>query len=557
MVMRILLGLLAAVLALVAFQFWGSTGARQLTPAGPLARGEVAADAVAPGATSERTAVVQAGGVSEVSAAPTSQTDQEVAPALDDVVELVVTLVDRSGGPVREGAVRVWPDLASPGSETPHQDGRVDDRGQVRFQVPRGVVAVNGYTTGSPAQFARGSVDCSASDRATLTLVLESARQVSGRVLESLSGQPIIGAEVLGPLSASHGFPPAVTDANGEFSVTGFPLGTIDRLNVRAHGFGQETVRVGFTSKGGWQVPARFGWPEQSGQTGDPWLEVRLVPEKVVEGDVVGDHAGLAVGVVGFYLTTGQTGHWEEASVTPEDGHFVLSGLRSDITHSVRVRDAAGASAVLRAESGLHIDLGKIRLSQPFAVTGVVQDREQRPLPGLGVRLRVEFAEELTPEFDPQDGNVLTRDGWSGQPSIESAAFTDMDGRFRLDGVLGERAELIVADRTFYDQQVPLPQLDGADIDVGLVQLDTEVGRIEIDLVALGAPSNDGPMDVQLQGTGGGPTAHFRVGQNGRAHGWWDPNWNTVDLFLFAGEPAHLVKSWRARPLTELARALD
>jgi RNA polymerase sigma factor (sigma-70 family) len=215
-----------------------------------------------------------------------------------------------------------------------------------------------------------------ASGEASVTVVLQSGRLVTGRVLDAATGHAVVPAEI--DLTWCQR---TAVGADGTFRV--HVSDTEPRFTVRAPGHVPENVELGTRTD----------------------VEVRLRPGIVVSGRVV-DAANAPVAdayVIAKLDFTGETG----LGRTSSDGRFRLDTIPSAKTVAFAVSAPGHGRILLDArmpESG-GFDLGDVVLPAARAIAGTVLDVEGRPAPNIEMELRGVNASRSKPRF-PADWPV-------------------------------------------------------------------------------------------------------------------------------------------------------
>lgn len=327
-----------------------------------------------------------------------------------------------------------------------------------------------------------------------LDLLMERGTTIGGVVTDQLTGRPVEGAQVSTYDRTNVSLAPVLTDAQGEFEIGPWPLDVLMGLEIWARGYGPELARVRVAGDGSWQVPARFGQPESMGR-GRAFVDVRLVPEKVVTGRVLisGAAGDMPLGQVeahGDFLVIANISMADVATapVAP-DGRFLLEGLRSDIRHGIVVRVPGRSLRVLEAPpvAGV-VDLGELTLDAPNRVSGTVLGASAEPIPGAKAVLTLRPAREGELQLSPDGGANAERDAWG--PTLELArweSFTDSQGRFAFEGTGSGQFHLyvkvlgrMVAERSV---EVRVP-----DLQVDPLVLEQDLRHVEVRVQLDGAP---------------------------------------------------------------------
>ncbi len=235
-----------------------------------------------------------------------------------------------------------------------------------------------------------------------IELSLPAGRTVAGRVLDGATKAPVAGARVgAGSLLAWA----VSTDAEGRFTLAGWPKTDEKSIYARADGFAATTL-----------VPPPGGE-----------VEILLWPGDRVIGRVV-DGAGLPVAEARILLlgATEDPGRLQRVdfllTTTGADGGFECSGLMHDFSHLLMVNAPGHARLGMEVPPpdgppGGTRDLGTLRLGPPQVMAGRVLDGRGEPSAGIEVRAH------------PAEGKG------GRMPPVPERRRTDDLGRFRFPGV--------------------------------------------------------------------------------------------------------------------------
>lgn len=223
------------------------------------------------------------------------------------------------------------------------------------------------------------------------TLQLRPAGSVTGRIVDSLGGEPVPGARVRFWTFSEEDV--ATTDAHGTFRHPRFPTGTdLHQLQVEAPGYGSLVRYLSFDADGSWALYSDLtAAPAAQGRDGRPWVELALPRETVLRGQVVDRNgrpvAGAQVLAEGYVRALDGVATRDAAEgETDEEGRFHLVGLRADVGHGLRIHARGSAVVSLEAERGRE-DLGRIELPLGRTVAGTVLDPAGQPREHVTVEL--------------------------------------------------------------------------------------------------------------------------------------------------------------------------
>jgi hypothetical protein len=350
-----------------------------------------------------------------------------------------------------------------------------NDEGLVRLRLPAGsyrFVAEKGLRVGATsADLFPGAVE-------RIEVRMEDCMSVQGRVLGAWDLLPIAGAEVwLQKLGRARS---VLTDATGSFTMATVPAnGRAQAVHFAKPDHGIESAWVIARPDGTWATrlagvatgdsPAAVApgpGPVQeteggSKRGGPPSLvalvregpvppavmpDVLLVPARSIHGHVLTEEGapveGARIQAVGHYLVRpGMSFPDRAAARSGADGTFSVTGLRSDIGHTLRcfAPGRAVEDVFVPASADPAYDCGPIRLRAEIVVCGRAVDA--RGLPVEGVLVKAAESGEL--EHEEPDSDLFPRDAGHALPLTE-AAHTDVRGRFRFAGLRAGRWQLVL-----------------------------------------------------------------------------------------------------------------
>lgn len=434
-------------------------------------------------------------------------------------VELEVRVQERTlGGDAPVPNARVHVQLYAPGNEDPRSPTervttRTNDEGLAPVTLgAAGRVVVSATTDDQSAQV-RAFVPEGGAHR--VEVLLEDAAVVSGRVLDAVDGEPIAGARVTFVRRAAAGLEPITTDARGLFEVGSWQVDMFQTLEVSAPGYGFEFADLVVNRDGSWLAPARFGVPEVAGEV-EPFLKIRLVPEKTVSGVVVDERGApvpeARVEALGLLLIAENGVQPDESSTaTGSRGEFLLSGLRSDLTHAVGVQ-AGARRTTLVSTPGLVSELGEIRLGQDIELRGSIVDRWGAPAVGAIVELSEIAPTDREVDLSTDGGANPLRDAWSTQPLFHWETATDETGVFAFEGVSTGRFRLVARPRPFRSYRRDVEVTSSAVLEPFVLDERLEVLRGRV--TRSGSPL--GGLRITVSDLGGKVLAVARTGADGR-----------------------------------------
>lgn len=357
--------------------------------------------------------------------------------------EIEVSTVDAaSAAPVADVRVQVesWPFFEDDG-RVQVVSGRTDAAGRILLRVPLGRVVVSAvHGSDGIESLASASATLVSPERVSLQLELQRGCVVRGLVLDAATGSPIHGAAISNELINALRSGPSLSDEQGRFTLSPWRMGLEAGVVVTASGYGVESAFILVEEDGSWRVPARFGIPAQQGGS-SPFLEVRLVPERIIRGVLVGQDGpveGGSASADGLLLFSKNVGQADRAeAVTGSSGEFVLRGLRPDITQTVWVQASELAPQQFLVEPGsMFVDLGTITLSPGAAIIGIVADEQGNFVPGVSLSIRTGTPKGALPvDADPRDGDNRHRDGYSRPAPFSRSMIADAEGSFRFEAL--------------------------------------------------------------------------------------------------------------------------
>ncbi|MEZ4364047.1 MAG: carboxypeptidase regulatory-like domain-containing protein [Kofleriaceae bacterium] len=309
-----------------------------------------------------------ASGVSELTSLDGTQPRADVKIELPAGATVSGKVVTSSGEPLASARVRVGLTGAGMRIIVPPREAYSDASGAftIRGLARRELTALALHELGASAA---ASVDTTAGDVRDVTLTLDATGTISGVVVDS-AGEPVEGAQVsalpdlLGRRSGKRGespgrsafaqwqlrgFPQELSDANGQFQLTGLAPGT---YRVRA-------TRSSAVSRG--RGLMSDGVEAEAGATG---VRILLPAEGAIQGKVAFADGGAPKR---FTVAVGFT---QQAFTS---GEFLLDSL-SPQSYQLVVRGDAFETKVLdvKVEPGKTLDLGTITVAPGRALRGVV-----------------------------------------------------------------------------------------------------------------------------------------------------------------------------------------
>ncbi len=355
--------------------------------------------------------------------------------------KLQVTVRDEEGAP-RAGArvTLVYPDLLVPmpgrrGGDVPKSyRGRTDAAGRaLLLGLPQGRALLRQSTPGFlPAE---QSIEVPSSGPVEASIVLDPGQAVTGRVVDEV-GAPVEGAIVLD----LGGF--------GE-SVMGFDLQAVLGLEMMTIGADERgvatgadgTFRLGGYETAGTEVKlAAVRWPDLEpargkAVVGGAGIELRMLATTSVHGRVVDARTGEPCTAFTARLRQRQFMVMERdvARADPDsvvDGRFQIPGAPRRTLELV-VEAEGYAPAVQRVDTSEGaVDVGEVRLEPPASIEGAVVDAAGSPVADATVRVA---------RGGPMDSPFV-----AGLLGGDEGAPTGPDGHFRIEGLSGRSARLVV-----------------------------------------------------------------------------------------------------------------
>ena len=251
-----------------------------------------------------------------------------------------------------------------------------DDEGRYLCEsLQPGLVRVH-FETGEHAVPESVLVELKSGETSRVDVALEAGYRVFGRVVEAKSGLPVAGASVGEDHDLEHH---AVTDARGEYALSGLTGSSRREIWARAPGFGATQVIV----------PPRGSDPVR--------CDLVLTRGGIVRGCLVGPDGDPVedayVAAIASDVTDAReiVFDWRSAR-SRADGCFEIDGLRTNLHHGLRIiREGLGALS-FELPPDEHdpevLDVGVIVLPSPGSLSGVVVDARGRRLPDVPLTLR-------------------------------------------------------------------------------------------------------------------------------------------------------------------------
>lgn len=361
-------------------------------------------------------------------------------------------VVDDQGAPVASARVRIGVAGAGFVSGPPRQVFS-DDAGAftVRGMPKRGLEAAAVADAGASATV---PIDASSGDVSGVELVIDVTGAISGVVVDP-DGEPIEGIQVsAGPDFRSgsgggdfsqwrlRGFPEALTDAGGQFTLSGLAAGQY-RIRASRSGGRRGGGGGGFGGASGTQVSAKAG---------DKNVKIVLPVDGGVKGKVVFDD-----GTVPKTFTV--TLAFEQEPFATADGSFQIDAI-SPGEYEVDIRGTGFEPKHLKAkvESGKHTDLATITVRKGRTIQGVVV-ASGAPVAGATVYAGIQI-------FGNGTSNKAQFGGPPGGDQTKETT-TDEQGRFSISG-FGRRDVYLVAEHDTQGRSsaVRLPAGDPAEQDL-------------------------------------------------------------------------------------------
>jgi protocatechuate 3,4-dioxygenase beta subunit len=320
----------------------------------------------------------------------------------------------------------------------PAADQRLPPQGTFRVAgLPPGRYQLRVRAAGHAA--ARLSVELSAGETRPLTVRLERAETLRGRIVDR-DGEPVPAARVLVFPLDDPAAPPreGASDADGRFAVAGLGRGP-HRLIAEAVGFGS-------TEEASLPVPP---------PAGEAVVHMEAVG-KSVTGQVLAagaPAAGARVVIGGENLSPGR-----EALARP-DGRFRFQGIGPGVyaLRASRAGEVSRASAeVVVDRSNVPTDPVRLDLGPGWIVAGRVVDDAGVPLPGSEVRIEAASGDDPLPEIARADSAGAFRAG------------PLPPGEFRLTprrpGYIARRPRQLAVGPSAADRQLQLELVRGAEV---------------------------------------------------------------------------------------------
>jgi Carboxypeptidase regulatory-like domain len=269
---------------------------------------------------------------------------------------------------------------------------------------------------------------------------------VVGRVTAAKSGAPIVGATVREEFDYPR---TAVTDAGGEFRLSGFTTG---RLLVEAPGFAETRKR---------SLPAITH--------GVMHVDFELTRALSVHGRVIGPDRVPLAGVLATALASdvgneGWRGDWRHAR-TDSDGRFRIDDLAPDLPHALMLsKHGHGTRVYDFASPGLdtaELDLGTFDLGWASRLAGVVRDTSGRSIVGASVSLRGTNGDRsrllAAPISEPITGGCSIDPAWRHTRSDAAGRFSFGDlsaGEYSISAIRFDRPPSLSFGHVVQDGQV-------------------------------------------------------------------------------------------------------
>lgn len=378
-------------------------------------------------------------GATAVDASAEAASEEPVASADEARLELSV-VAGRNGTLEPQAHADLALTLRDAGADRgPIQRHRTDAAGRLVLALPPGLLWVTAWSedrAGEPVER-----ELRAGESTELVLELLDCATVVGEVRDAGSGHPIAGARV--SLGWRREFDHALTDLEGFFELQRVAFSdAYEKLVVDADGYGPEQVFLRTHATGRWSIHALSESARAaSGASLPAQVSLELWSTAQYRGRVVDDRGlpvrDARVEALGYYTILRGASTPDRASTRSDDsGAFVLTGLRSDITHSVSVRAAGLAEWVRRpewVEGRNDHDLGVIHMAPQAQLTVAVVDASGAPAEAL----RVDVRAARTPASEA--GGAAPPDEPRGRRSdyvpraIRRDARTDASGYVRFD----------------------------------------------------------------------------------------------------------------------------
>jgi protocatechuate 3,4-dioxygenase beta subunit len=246
---------------------------------------------------------------------------------------------------------------------------RTDGGGAYRFaDLPPGSYTMNVYAKDSPMVSTSG-VEVKEGEETVRDILVVPGIKVLGKITETISGKPIVGAEVS---ISSNAMLKAKSDAEGKYELMGF--GTVRaRVNVKAKGYLRSRTYVTPNAEGGditQDIKLRRGG-SASGKVLDP------------TGKPV---AGAKVSASAHRLFQGG----EYVFTTADDGTFLAEGLNPGQVNLYAYATGFAPGSTLNSATVVAGEVTpdlEIRLKVPGNLTGKVLDALGEPIDGVNVQI--------------------------------------------------------------------------------------------------------------------------------------------------------------------------
>ena len=368
---------------------------------------------------------------------PTTSAPAQAAPEPAGV-ELLV-LASHTGRPIQGATVELGHTATGSNRERVRML-RTDARGRVNVACPAGLLRATAWDdrlAGGPVH-----LELAQGDERTHTLELDLAHEVAGRVIDAESQLPVAGATVVFWTFAERDV--VRTLADGTFRHPRFPASEFaEQVRVEAEGYGP-TVLYLRVDGDGWEQPAALEGGRSHSGTGTPWIEAQLVPELRVVARIV-DHegrplAGASVSAEGYYRVLPDVASRDAAlGHSDADGNVSITGLRSDVSHSILVTAEGHAALEIELAAGRRLaELGTLRLPRERFLSGTVVDADGYPVEDV----RVELSPTATSLPDP-----FVETGLDVTARLQGRALserTGRDGTFVFENLLERPYDLVV-----------------------------------------------------------------------------------------------------------------
>lgn len=341
-----------------------------------------------------------------------------------------IRVKDETGTAIAKAAVRAGED-----SPLTRSVGTTDATGEVRLDgLPLGGVEVSAECLGYGSSYSNDVV-VSAATTVEKTIVLRAAIQLSGRVTEETTNNPVPGATVTAITAQSGPTAPvatATTDSDGRFTIsaTGRAGGSVE-VTARKEGLGAATTSV--------QLQAAAQGPAGPPRGGGSEVLLRLGKSPGIAGTVVDAESGPAANaMVVFSNTAGERGLGESSARTDAEGRFTLDvppGTNRDGTYTLAAYSATKGLGTLTYTPN-RTPSPTIRLLGAGVILGTIKGPDGAPAEGAVLSFWIDQSrrQELptaTAEFQPWQYQQALYD-----PRLATiGAATDTEGRFRIEGV--------------------------------------------------------------------------------------------------------------------------